>query len=246
MPKLEPYRKELSYSYALGIFPAMHLLETRPEVATRLLLHPAGLKSEGVNKLREKCAALGIREEEAERVLRRESKKDNCFAALVFEKYEDPLPPENCAVFCQISDAGNLGTALRALLGFGLHSVALIRPCVDRFDPHVVRASMGAIFSLDVCEYLDWATYAAEHGENKMLFMLDKRSITLGSAHVPHPRALVFGNEGSGLPPELAEEGTPVIVRHSRDIDSLNLPQAVAIGLYETTKHIFCGETYHE
>ena len=61
MPKLEPYRKELSYSYALGIFPAMHLLETRPEVATRLLLHPAGLKSEGVNKLREKCAALGIR-----------------------------------------------------------------------------------------------------------------------------------------------------------------------------------------
>ena len=111
MPKLEPYRKELSYSYALGIFPAMHLLETRPEVATRLLLHPAGLKSEGVNKLREKCAALGIREEEAERVLRRESKKDNCFAALVFEKYEDPLPPENCAVFCQISDAGNLGTA---------------------------------------------------------------------------------------------------------------------------------------
>ena len=52
MPKLEPYRKELSYSYALGIFPAMHLLETRPEVATRLLLHPAGLKSEGVNKLR--------------------------------------------------------------------------------------------------------------------------------------------------------------------------------------------------
>ena len=69
MPKLEPYRKELSYSYALGIFAAMHLLVTRPEVASRLLLHPAGLKSEGVNKLREKCAALGIREEEAERVL---------------------------------------------------------------------------------------------------------------------------------------------------------------------------------
>ena len=45
MPKLEPYRKELPYSYALGIFPAMHLLEARPEVAMRLLLHPAGLKA---------------------------------------------------------------------------------------------------------------------------------------------------------------------------------------------------------
>ena len=72
--------------------------------------------------------------------------------------------------------------------------------------------------------------------------MLDERSVTLSSVTVPEPHALVFGNEGSGLPLELAYEGTPVIIRHSRDIDSLNLPQAVAIGLYETTKHIFCGD----
>mgnify|MGYP001623247802 CR=1 FL=1 len=142
----------------------------------------------------------------------------------------------------RVAKKGNVymvGVFRKRYTPFGLcDHVALVRPSDE--------GNLGAIFSLDVCEYPDWATYAAEHGENKMLFMLDKRSITLGSAHVPHPRALVFGNEGSGLPPELAEEGTPVIVRHSRDIDSLNLPQAVAIGLYETTKHIFCGETYHE
>ena len=234
MPKLEPYRKELSYSYALGIFPAMHLLETRPEVATRLLLHPAGLKSEGVNKLREKCAALGIREEEAERVLRRESKKDNCFAALVFEKYEDPLPPENCAVFCQISDAGNLGTALRALLGFGLHSVALIRPCVDRFDPHVVRASMGAFFRMRVHVYDKFEDYRSECGPRELYpFMLDgAKPLGEVAAKRGEPYSMIFGNEAAGLPKDLEDFGNGVIIPHSDKIDSLNLAVAAGIGLY--------------
>lgn len=70
--------------------------------------------------------------------------------------------------------------------------------------------------------------------------MLDERSVPLTSVRPPEePYALVFGNEASGLPPELAERGTPVVIRHSRDIDSLNLPQAVAIGLYEMTKDKF-------
>ena len=69
MPKLEPYSKKLSYSYALGVFPSLMLLEARPDTALRLLLHPAGEENEGVAKLRQRCAELGVREEQAERVL---------------------------------------------------------------------------------------------------------------------------------------------------------------------------------
>ena len=151
MPKLEPYSRKLDYSYALGVFPALMLMEAQPQRALRLLLHPDGLKNEGVAKLREMCAARGVREEMAERVLRRESKKDNCFAALVFEKFDSDLDPAAChAVLCQISDSGNLGTAMRSLLGFGIRDVALIRPCVDVFEPHALRASMGAFYKLRV------------------------------------------------------------------------------------------------
>ena len=154
MPKLEPYSRKLDYSYALGVFPALMLMEARPEKALRLLLHPDGLKNEGVEKLREICARRGVREEMAERVLRRESKKDNCFAGLVFEKFESELDPAAChAVLCQISDSGNLGTALRSLLGFGIRDVALIRPCVDVFEPHALRSSMGAFYKLRVHTY---------------------------------------------------------------------------------------------
>ena len=48
MAKLEPYDRQLSYSYALGVFPCLQLLSARPKTARRLLLHPEGLESEGV------------------------------------------------------------------------------------------------------------------------------------------------------------------------------------------------------
>ena len=64
MPKLEPYSKKLTYSYALGAFPSLALLESRPDRAVRLLLHPDGLENDGVRKLRARCAELGVREED--------------------------------------------------------------------------------------------------------------------------------------------------------------------------------------
>lgn len=239
MPKLEPYRRNLTYSYALGVYPASTLIEARPGAARRLLLHPEGLASDGVRQLREKCAALSIREEEAERVLRRESKKENCFAALVFDKYEaipDPARPH--VVLCQISDLGNLGTALRACLAFGIRDVAVIRPAVDIFDPHAVRASMGAIFRMNVRTYDDFDQYRAACPNHALYpFMLDGATALDDAARGRAPLfALVFGSEASGLPPKFAAMGRPVFIPQSREVDSLNLSVAVALGAYAFTR----------
>ena len=51
MAKLEPYSKKLPYSYTLGVFPSLMLLEAHPERAMRLLVHSDGEKNEGVQKL---------------------------------------------------------------------------------------------------------------------------------------------------------------------------------------------------
>ena len=40
----------------------------------------------------------------------------------------------------------------------------------------------------------------------------------------------------AGLPDEYARFCTPVVIRHSHDVDSLNLPMAAGIALYEFTK----------
>ena len=235
MPKLEPYSKKLSYSYALGVFPSLMLLEARPDAAVRLLLHPEGMDSEGVDKLRKRCAELGVREEQAERVLRRESKKDNCFAGLVFEKFESTLADDRChAVLCQISDSGNVGTALRSLLGFGIRDVAVIRPCVDVFDPHVLRASMGAFYKMRVHTFDTFEDYRALYPQRPLYpFMLDgAKTLNEVAATAEPPFSLVFGNEASGLPAHFATLGQSVFIPQSDEIDSLNLAVAVSVGSY--------------
>ena len=240
MAKLDPYNRKSDYSYCLGLFPCITLMQTRPEKALRLLTHPAGRGNDGVEKLAALCQAHGVRREEAERVLRRESKKDNCFAAIAFEKYTDALDMEkNHAVLCQISDGGNLGTALRSLLGFGIRDVAVIRPCVDVFDPHVLRSSMGAFFKMRVAVFENFAEYREKCGQRALYpFMLDA-SVPLDQAVAQKktPFTLIMGNEGSGLPAEFAAMGQPVRIPHNHEIDSLNLSIAAAIGMYTFANH---------
>lgn len=235
LPKLEAYHRDLSYSYALGVFPALNLIKARPEKVTRLLLHPDGARNEGVAQLREKCAELGVREEEAEKVLRREAHKDNCYAGLVFEKYEAALRPDKPhVVLCQISDLGNLGTALRACLGFGFEDIAIIRPAVDPFDPRVLRASMGAFFQMNVRVYDDFSAYRANYPAHALYpFMLDGATELREAVKGRPPRyALVFGNEQTGLPAFFKDMGSPVFIAQSDKIDSLNLAMAVSIATY--------------
>lgn len=235
MPRLEPYSRKSEYSYALGIFPSLELMNRCPERAQRLLISPEGLGNEGVEKLRRVCREAGVREEEAGRVLKRESRKDNCYAGIVFEKFEDELVPSPCHVFLDhISDAGNLGTILRTLLGFGVKDVALSRPCTDPFDPHVIRASMGARFGLRLHIYDAFEQYLAAFPEREYYpFMLDA-SVPLeeGVRMKNGPFTLIFGNEATGLPPEFSRYGQPVRIPQTADVDSLNLSIACAVGTY--------------
>ena len=51
MPALSPYKSELDYAYAPGIFPAMECLLHRADCARRLLLHTKAAGTEGAEKL---------------------------------------------------------------------------------------------------------------------------------------------------------------------------------------------------
>ena len=69
-------------------------------------------------------------------------------------------------------------------------------------------------------------------------FMLDAK-ISLHDINPGKKFSLIFGNEAAGLPAEFASVGTSVIIPHSADIDSLNLPIAASIAMYEATRQIF-------
>ena len=239
MPPLSPYKSSLDYSYAPGVFPSMECLKHRPEQVRRLLLHSSAAGREGADRLKEAAEALNIRVEEADRALTRISGKENCYAAAVFEKFEDALGERTShVVLHNPGDSGNVGTILRTALGLGIEDVALIRPCADLFDPKTVRASMGSIFSLRVKVFNGFEDYRKEFPERKLYpFMLDA-SVPLKEAvrEAPAVWSLVFGNEGRGLPKEFAALGQAVRIESNDKVDSLNLAIAAGIGIYEFMK----------
>ncbi len=238
MPSLQAYDRTLDYSYAPGMFPSMEALLHAPGRVRRLLLSSRAEGTEGAQKLRALCESQRVRVEIADKALSRLSAKENCFAAAVFEKEQSRLRAGAHIVLHHPADTGNLGTILRTALGMGYLDIAVIRPAADVFDPHVVRASMGALFSLRVREYDDFEDYRADFPDQVLFpFMLDgstdlEKAVQIARA----PLSLIFGNEGAGLPKEFALTGYPVRIAHSADIDSLNLSVAAAIGMYEFRK----------
>lgn len=234
MGKLEAYDKRLPYAYAPGMFPAAQCLQYAPERCTRLLLHSKSEESEGARALRRAAERAGVRVEIADKALSRISGKENCFAAAVYEKREgvfDGVSPHIALV--NPSDAGNLGTILRTALGFGFLNVAIVRPAVDSDDPRVVRASMGALFSLNVRHFDSFVAYREAFADRALFPFMLTGSVTLAeaAAKAEGPFTLVFGNEATGLPEAFAGLGVPTRIPHSGKIDSLNLAVAAGIGM---------------
>ncbi len=238
MPSLTAYKRDLDYSYAPGFFPTIEALTNVPDRVRRVLISSQA-ESGGLQRILELCNQHSIRFETADKVLSRLSGKDNCYAAAVFTKEQSKLDPNvSHLVLHHPSDAGNLGTMLRTALGFGYIDIALILPCTDVFHPHVVRASMGAIFSLRIHEYDDFEDYRSLYPDHQLYPFMLKGSVPLSQAadQPSAPFSLIFGNEGSGLPDSFLDCGTPVRIPHSSKIDSLNLSVAAAIGMYEMKK----------
>ena len=235
MAKLEAYDKSLDYSYAPGIFPATECLKNAPKRCLRLLLSSASEKSEGAQKLRAQAEEMNVRVEIADRALERISKKENCFAAMVYKKQDGVFGADAPhIVLVNPSDSGNLGTILRTALGFGLVNIAIIRPAVDSDDPRVTRASMGAAFSLNVRHFDSFDEYRTEFPDRQLFPFMLTGAVPLAEAvrKVSGPFSLVFGNEASGLPDVFAEYGISTRIPHSGKIDSLNLAIAAGIGMY--------------
>ena len=75
MPSLSPYKSDLDYAYAPGIFPAMECLLHRPDSARRVLLHSKAEGTEGAEKLSRLAEQLHVRVEMADKALARISGK---------------------------------------------------------------------------------------------------------------------------------------------------------------------------
>mgnify|MGYP000864362652 FL=1 len=228
------YKKSFEHSYALGIFPTVELITSKPESVIKVLIS-SSYRADSDMDIFQLCKKYNIKTEINDKVINKISSKENCFVSGVFSKYQCELTEGSHIVLVNPGNMGNMGTIIRTLTGFGLNDLAIISPGVDIFDPKVIRASMGAIFKINFKYYDSFNKYHESFGNHKLYtFMLDG---AVSLKDVKHDRdesfSLIFGNEATGLDNSFANIGTNVIIKHTDRIDSLNLTIAAGIAMYQ-------------
>ena len=233
------YKKGNGESYTLGTTLTIELLKQKPEICKQVYLSQ-DLVGCGAETILDLCRRNSVPYEVNNKVFNVLSQKENCFAIGIFETFEQELENNtDHVVLVNPSNLGNLGTIMRSMCGFGIKDLAIISPAVDIFDPKTVRGSMGAIFDIRFKYFDSFDAYLETVGSRPFYSFMLQATSSLGNTQFVHPSSLVFGNEASGLPRDFLEKGQPVIINHSSEIDSLNLPIAASIALYEFTKSKF-------
>jgi TrmH family RNA methyltransferase len=139
------------------------------------------------------------------------------------ERPKGPL----CVYLHGVGDPGNVGTVLRSAKAFGASSVALGPGCADPYGPKAVRASMGAIFDMELARVEDVGELPGER-----IALVAHAGEPLGK--LEGPVTLLVGAEREGLPADVVkacERAAHIPI----EAESLNAAMAATVALYEMT-----------
>ena len=137
-----------------------------------------------------------------------------------------------------IEKPGNLGTILRSADAAGCEAVIVCDPVTDIFNPNVVRASTGVLFSVPL---------VVSESEQVLAWLRAKKIRTIATtpaaetlytkANLRGPLAVVMGSEQYGLSDFwLKNADLPVRIPMSGQADSLNVAMATIITLFEAVR----------
>lgn len=136
-----------------------------------------------------------------------------------------------------VQDPGNVGTILRSAAWFGPRAVLAGDSTADWYSPKVVRASMGALFDLDLERTDDLsATLERWAGDGRQIWLADLRGESVAAWRPSGDAVLVFGSEGNGVTASVARHATGRVTipaaAGARGTESLNVSAAAAVLLY--------------
>ena len=141
-------------------------------------------------------------------------------------------------VLAALQDPGNLGTILRSAEAFGADGVISLPGTVSAWNPKAVRASAGSVFRMPLL------TTSVEECFLRLREVGVKVWTTTVHAAEPAdlvnlagPVALLIGNEGNGVPSDLAARADAALtIPCPGPIESLNVSVAASVLLYEAAR----------
>jgi TrmH family RNA methyltransferase len=141
-------------------------------------------------------------------------------------------------VLAALQDPGNLGTILRSAEAFGATGVLSLPGTVSSWNPKAVRASAGSVFRLPLLSVSAEECFARLRKEGvKIWTTASHEGNTADRIDLAGPVALVIGNEGNGVPEELAAQADgAVTIPCPGPVESLNAAVAASVLLYEASR----------
>ena len=133
--------------------------------------------------------------------------------------------------------AGNVGAVMRlgACLGVG---VDLIEPMGFAWDDRRVRrTAMDYIDHVEVVRHQDFEAFRRSAGDARLVLFTTKATVSPYDFTFDGEDILLFGQESAGVPQSVRDAaGASVRLPIRREVRSLNLASAVAIGLGEALR----------
>ena len=137
-----------------------------------------------------------------------------------------------------IERPGNLGTIARTCAGTGVSGLIVCDPQVDPFHPEVVRASVGALFSLPLSvvstgEFLVWVRDQAV----RLVVSSPTAERSYDRAVVTGPTALVVGSEKSGVTDDMRDAADELVrLPMTGGVDSVNVAVAAGVLVFDALR----------
>jgi len=148
-----------------------------------------------------------------------------------------PIPRFPVLVVDGVQDPGNLGALLRTAHGLGAPGVVLLQGTADPNNSKVLRAGMGATFRLPVVRTTDGELNRWLEDNGLTLWVADADGESLDRQKPPDKLAILVGNEGAGVRPEVARLASRrVAISLANGVESLNVAVAAGILLYEVQR----------
>ena len=137
-----------------------------------------------------------------------------------------------------IEKPGNLGTILRSADGVGADGVIVCDRCTDIYNPNVVRASVGTLFTLPVVEAEGSETLQWLKGRGiQIVAATPSAELEYTAANLLGPIAIAVGTEQLGLSERWMKAADICVkIPMCGVADSLNVAMATTLLIYEALR----------